>query len=54
MKRAALILAAAVAALGLMAGCDPSGQPCHRAGDVKVDNGHAHTCVQKRDGLVWS
>lgn len=54
MKRAALLVAAAGLVLAGLTACDPTGQPCHRAGDVKVYQGTSHTCVQKRDGLVWS
>jgi hypothetical protein len=49
-RRAALGLVVLVA---LLAGCTPDGQPCHRAGDVKVQDGHSYTCTNKRGGLVW-
>jgi hypothetical protein len=43
-KRLVVILAA-VAALGGLAACTPEGQSCHRAGDVKVQDGKSYTCT---------
>jgi outer membrane protein assembly factor BamE (lipoprotein component of BamABCDE complex) len=53
-RQQAILALAALLALSALAGCDPTGQPCNRAGDVKVYHGTSHTCVHKRDGLVWS
>lgn len=48
---ALVVLTALLLALG---GCDPKGQPCRHAGDVRAERGRVYTCTQTRGGLVWA
>lgn len=53
MKRKVVIILTLTLAAWILAGCDPSGQPCNRVGDVKAQNGHNYTCVEKDGNPQW-
>lgn len=53
MRRLLALVAAGGVTLALLAGCGPQGQPCGRAGDIKVVGGWGYSCVASRRGNTW-
>lgn len=53
MRRLLALAVAGGAALVLLTGCGPQGQPCGRAGDIKVARGIGYTCTAGTHGNTW-